>query len=127
MEKRQEEGRAVLTKNKKLEELNDTDLKKLLAWYGVPGKETKTITDRRQKWSRVKPPPCPIWGAEKEEELQRLKSEQIDMRDTEIGKLKTQQKLEFEASFKAMNKDERKSVITKLKEMDGEDVEDDRV
>ena len=132
MEKRQEEGRAVLTKNKKLEELNDTDLKKLLAWYGVPGKETKTITDRRQKWkaiveSRVKPPPCPIWGAEKEEELQRLKSEQIDMRDTEIGKLKTQRKLEFKASFKAMTKDERKSVITKLKEMDGEDVEDDRV
>ena len=121
-----------MTKNKKLEELNDTDLKKLLAWYGVPGKETKTITDRRQKWkaiveSRVKPPPCPIWGAEKEEELQRLKLEQIDMGDTEIGKLKTQQKLKFETSFKAMTKDERKSVITKLKEMDGEDVEDNRV
>ena len=48
------------------------------------------------------------------------------MQDTEIGKLKTQQKLKFEASFKAMTKDERKSVITKLKEMDGEDVEDDR-
>lgn len=49
MEKRQEEGRAVLSKNKNNNDLTDTDLKKLLAWYGILAKETKNIAERREK------------------------------------------------------------------------------
>jgi len=132
MEKRQEEGKAVLLKNKEINDLNDTDLKKLLAWYGIPAKETKNITERREKWkgiadAKIKPPPCPIWGVQEEEELERLKSEQIDMKDTEFGRLKTQRKLEFEASYKAMNKEEREKILSNLKEIDKDDVEVEQV
>ena len=115
----------MFEKNKTIDQWNDTELKKLLAWYQVPVKETKTISDRRAKWKdimerQLKEPPFQIWREEDEMELQRLKTNEVDLRETQLGRTKEITKSEFTANFKVMDKEERKDVLEKLKTIDDE-------
>ena len=115
----------MFEKNKTIDQWNDTELKKLLAWYQVPAKETKTITDRRAKWKdimerQLKEPPFQIWREEDEMELQRLKTNEVDLRETQLGRTKEITKSEFTANFKVMDKEERKDMLEKLKTIDDE-------
>ena len=132
MEKRQEEGKLVLQKNKNIDMLNDTELKKLLAWYQIPAKETKTLAERRAKWKEIvekkmKVPSCQLWTEEDEQKLNQMKSDEVDIKKTQLRRVKNINKLEFEANFKGMTKEERQEILSKLKSIDEEDVEVEQV
>ena len=131
-EKRRDEGRLVLEKNKTVEQMNDSDLKKLLAWYQVQPKMTKTIAERRAKWKEIvekkqKEPPFQLWTLEDETKLNMLKSDDVDIKETQLGRAREINKLEFESNYKNMSKEERQVMLSKLKRIDDDEIEVEEV
>ena len=115
----------VLLKNKPVEEMNDTDLKTLLAWFQIPAKETKNVQERRAKWkhivdNKIKEPPFELWSAMDERKLEEMKTNDVDIKDTQLERTKEITKSEFQANFKVMTKEERNEMLTQLKTIDEE-------
>ena len=103
-----------------------------MAWYQIPAKETKTLAERRAKWKEIvekkmKVPSCQLWTEEDEQKLNKLKSDEVDIKQTQLRRVKNINKLEFEANFKGMTKEERQEILSKLKSIDEEDVEVEQV
>ena len=70
---------------------------------------------------KLKEPPFERWTEENESELQALKTtNDVDMRDTQLGRTKEITKSEFTANFKVMSKEERDDMLRRLQTIDEE-------
>ena len=64
LQKEERKSKEVISKNKSIEELNDTDLKTLFGWYCIQGTSKMNLDERRGKWKKMvdkntePPTPC---------------------------------------------------------------------
>ena len=75
----------------------------------------------------MKVPPCQLWTEEDEQKLNELKSDEVDIKQTQLQRVKDINKLKFEANFKGMTKEERQEILSKLNSIDEKDVEVEQV
>ncbi len=79
--------------NKPTEQLNATDLEKLLLWHNVPKKELGNKKEKLKKWTEIQnsnqPPPLfQRWGHADEDQLEKLKKSEIELNETALGRQK---------------------------------------
>jgi len=95
------------------------DLTTLLAWYNIP-KEKMKKSDMIARWKEIRrnhvPPPIfEKWGDSDEEELVRLKSTEVDMSETALGRYAALMKRQAFASVLDFT-DEEWTNLKKLRE-----------
>ncbi len=81
--KNEAKGKAVLVMNKPTEQLNATNLEKLLLWHNVPKKEMGNKKEKLKKWTEIQnsnqPPPFfQQWGHVDEYKLEKLKKVKLN-------------------------------------------------
>jgi len=82
-----------LALNKDADQLNATELEKLLLWHDVPKKEMGNKKEKLTKWKTIlssnQPPPLfQRWGPADEDKLQKLKESEINLNETALGRQK---------------------------------------
>ena len=85
------DAKALFFENNDYKTVSVADFNVLLAWYDVP-KENKMKKAQMVAWwkeiriNHVPPPSFEKWTADDEQELERLKTAEIDMSETVLGK-----------------------------------------
>ena len=105
-----------------VENLRKPQLQTLLLWYGVQrNKQGKTIADVRSKYMELKeknipPEPYKKWKDCDEERLNNLKTSEIEMKDTALGRYEEAQRKSMKEAVRKMTGEERAEFI---RECDG--------
>jgi len=96
-----------------VENLRKPQLQTLLLWYGVQrNKQGKTIADVRAKYIELKeqnvsPEPYKKWVDSDEEILKNMKTSEIEMKDTALGRYEEAQRKSMKEAVRKMSQDER--------------------
>ena len=110
----------IIHTEKPTSRLTAAELETLLAWHGVAkSKMGKKVEDKRQKWMEIKskgtgPPQYEKWTEADEEELSRLKSCEVSMADTAVGRERENCKRLFKATFKSMSEEDKRKCMEEL-------------
>ena len=129
-EKREKEGFVVVEKEIEIEKMKKPELESLLLWYGIKKTDHGNLPEMKARWKKIRhdntpPPTYKKWTEEDERGLTKLETEEIDMVDTALGRLRKLKKLEMEAAYKAMNGQERSDFMQQLGRMDEDVVDND--
>ena len=104
------------------ENLRKPQLQTILLWYGVQrNKQGKTIADVRAKYIELKeqnvsPEPYKKWVDSDEEILKNMKTSEIEMKDTALGRYEEAQRKSMKEAVRKMSQDERAEF---MRECDG--------
>ena len=117
LEKRDIEARKLLTKTS----LNGTDCGKLLTWHGSDNTNL-SAEQKKAKWSKIAAEnrPEPIfekWTNDDEARLEELKSPNLSIEDTELGRKKKAQETESLAAFASITPEGKAEYLRKLNSM----------
>lgn len=126
MERREREAVAILEKELPVSQLTNAHLEKLLAWHGVQKNKMGKADERRQKWMVMKdqkkpPPQFEKWTEEDERKLEELKSSEINISDTALGRLQQTNMRQFKATFNSMSPGSKREYIRKLQKSTDQD------
>ena len=95
------------------ENLRKPQLQTILLWYGVQrNKQGKTIADVRAKYIELKeqnvsPEPYKKWVDSDEEILKNMKTSEIEMKDTALGRYEEAERKSMKEAVRKMSQDER--------------------
>ena len=101
--------------------LNGTDCGKLLTWHGIDNTNL-SAEQKKAKWSKIaaenRPEPTfEKWTNDDEARLEELKSTNLSIEDTELGRKKKAQETESLAAFASMTPEGKAEYLRKLNSM----------
>ncbi len=107
-----EKAALILQEGQTVENLHANNLTILLQWWQVPKATVGKVEVKRKKWqdileSKEAAKIYKKWSDEEEAELNRLKSEAIDIADTALGLLKKENMNQMKETIKHMTKEEK--------------------
>ncbi|CAJ1932035.1 unnamed protein product [Cylindrotheca closterium] len=98
--------------------LTKTKLEKLMLWKGVERKDQpKLIGGKRKKWLEVRdkdPPLVGEWTDEDEAGLTKLRSKDVDIEDTAIGRAKITVQREMKSFFDNLSQEKQQEYLDQL-------------
>ena len=113
----EKEARGVLAQAKGPETFSGPELTILMKWHHIPMPPGFNKPQKLAKWneilasqttgSPILPPPYTKWTEADEDELEKLKKLEIDIKDTELGRHAEMKRREMFASLPTMSKEER--------------------
>ena len=120
LEKYETAATEILLCKSQIKDLNSDDLTTLLLWHQIPKRNMGTRKAQKLAlWtnivdSKVSPPEYVKWLDEDEARLKNLKSKQLTIADTALGRFRSEKKRELEQTFKSMEQQERNEFLMKL-------------
>ena len=116
---REEKGLKILEANLPMDQLKKPDLETLLLWYGIPKKDHPKGNEAKcTLWTQLKakrsPPLIEKWTDEDEKKLVDLQNDNIDMKDTALGRAESNLKVAATTVLGKLTKEERVDFINDL-------------
>ena len=118
------DAKALCFENNDYKNVSVADFNALLVWYNVP-KEKMKKAQMVAWWKAIRidhvpPPSFEKWTADDEQELERLKTEEIDMTETALGKYAERMKQDTRASVIHLSDDEWTELLKLRGQLRGE-------
>ena len=129
LKKRHDDATALLEKNIDPKKMQKAQLELLFLWHGIQKKDhPKGNAGKVTKWLQLvdkDPPPFVEWKDEEEDRLLKLKSKNIDIEDTALGRAKKTVQREMEVQFGLMTAEAQLKFLERLKEHKKDDDNDE--
>ena len=118
------DAKALCFENNNYKNVSVADFNALLVWYNVP-KEKMKKAQMVAWWKAIRidhvpPPSFEKWTADDEQELERLKTEEVDMSETALGKYAERMKQDTRASVIHLSEDEWTELLKLRGQLRGE-------
>ena len=120
LEKYETAATEIIRLNSNIEDLNVDDLTTLLLWHQIPKRNMGTRKAQKLVlWtniveSQASPPEYVKWTDEDKSRLEKIKSKQLTIADTALGRFRSEKKRELKQTFKSMEQQERNEILIKL-------------
>ena len=119
LKKRHDDAIALLEKNIDPKKMQKAQLEPFFLWHGIQNKyHPKGNAGKVTKWLKLvdkDPPPFVEWEDEEEDRLIKLKSKNIDIEDTALGRAKKTVQHEVEVQFGLMTVEAQLKLLESLK------------